>query len=84
MITISGLGPNLRDNTPIMENQMEKKMENEMHTGIIMGYVGDTEIFMGDIGDTGMIMGYIGVILSVTHAGAWTASRQESVEEIMH
>ena len=25
-----------RDNTPIMENQMEKKMENEMETGIIM------------------------------------------------
>ena len=25
-----------RDNTPIMENQMEKKMENEMEAGIIM------------------------------------------------
>ena len=24
-----------RDTTPIMENQMEKKMENEMETGII-------------------------------------------------
>ena len=24
--------------TTIMENQMEKKMENEMETGIIMGY----------------------------------------------
>ena len=24
-----------RDITPIMENQMEKKMENEMETGII-------------------------------------------------
>ena len=26
-------------NTPIMENQMEKKMENEMETGIIMCYI---------------------------------------------
>ena len=39
---------------------------------------------MGYIGDTGMIMGYIGVILCVAHAGARTASRLGSVEEIMH
>ena len=26
--------------TTIMENQMEKNMENEMETGIIMGYIG--------------------------------------------
>ena len=26
-----------KDNTPIMENQMEKKMEHEMGTGIILG-----------------------------------------------
>ena len=25
--------------TTIMENQMEKNMENEMETGIIMGYI---------------------------------------------
>ena len=25
-----------RDNTPIMENQMDKKMENKMKTGIVM------------------------------------------------
>ena len=25
--------------TPVMENQMEKKMENEMETGILMGYI---------------------------------------------
>ena len=25
---------------PILENQMDKKMENEMDTGIIMGYIG--------------------------------------------
>ena len=25
--------------TTIMENQMEKKVENEMETGIIMGYI---------------------------------------------
>ena len=28
-----------RGNTPIMGNQMEKKMENEMETGITMGYI---------------------------------------------
>ena len=32
------LGCNLRYDTPIMENQMEKKMENEMDTGITMGH----------------------------------------------
>ena len=30
------IGPNMvPHNTPIMENQMEKKMENEMETGVI-------------------------------------------------
>ena len=29
-----------RDITPIMENQTEKNMENEMGTGIIIGYAG--------------------------------------------
>ena len=31
--------------TTIMENQMEKKMENEMETGIIMGYFTIITIF---------------------------------------
>ena len=29
----------LSDIIPIMENQMDKNMENEMETGIIMGYI---------------------------------------------
>ena len=43
----------LRDYPPIMENQMEKKMENEMETGGILGfkelklsyYIGETLLF---------------------------------------
>ena len=43
----------LRDYPPIMENQMEKKMENEMETGGIEGfkepklsyYIGETLLF---------------------------------------
>ena len=32
-VTIMGIYGKLRDYPPIMENQMEKKMENEMETG---------------------------------------------------
>ena len=33
--TVEGLGfPQIREITPMMENQMEKIMENEMDTGI--------------------------------------------------
>ena len=31
------IGPNIGFRAPIMENQMEKKMANEMETGIILG-----------------------------------------------
>ena len=36
--------------TTIMENQMEKKMEHEMETGIIMGYI---EVILVLYWDTG-------------------------------
>ena len=32
--------PGCRGVTPIRENQMEKKREDEMETGIIVGYIG--------------------------------------------
>ena len=38
IVIISILALELRDYPPIMENQMEKKMENEMEAGGILGF----------------------------------------------
>ena len=40
--------------TPIMENQIEKKMENEMETGIIAQFIGNISVVLGEGGCWGL------------------------------